>query len=106
MRSFSERTLVKACRTLVDAGYANPVILETAPRLSHDSRVALLVADKLRSEPDATLRGIAAWLSKDLREPTPRGGMQWSPEGVRRVIAQAQGLGILPDRSAARGIRE
>jgi hypothetical protein len=101
VRSFSERTLVKACRTLVDAGYANPVILETAPRLSRDTRVALLVADKLRSEPDATLRGIAAWLGKDLREPTPRGGMQWSPEGVRRVIVQARDLGILPNRSAA-----
>ncbi|AOR81065.1 recombinase family protein [Novosphingobium resinovorum] len=106
VRSFSERTLVKACRTLVDAGYADPVILETAPRLSRDSRVALLVADKLRTEPNATLRGIAAWLSKDLREPTPRGGMQWSPEGVRRIIAQAQGLGVLPNRSPAQEIGE
>lgn len=95
VRSFSERTLVKACRTLVDAGYANPAILEKAPRLSPDSRVALLVADKLKSEPDATLRGIASWLGKDLREPTPRGALNWSPEAVRRVIAQARELGLI-----------
>ena len=96
VRSFSERTLVKACRTLVDAGYADNVILEPAPRWSPDSRVALLVADKLTSDPDATLRRIAAWLSKDLREPTPRGNLNWSPEGVRRVILRARELGVIP----------
>jgi hypothetical protein len=81
VRSFSERTLVKACRTLVEAGYADRVILEAAPRLAPDSRIALLVADKLNNDPDATLRSLATWLSKDLREPTPRKGTQWSPEG-------------------------
>lgn len=40
VRSFSERTLVKACRTLVEAGYADRVILEAAPRLPPDSRIA------------------------------------------------------------------
>lgn len=95
VRTFTERTLVKACRTLVDAGYASPEILQPAPRLSPDSRVALLVADKVKTDPEATLAEIAAWLSKDLREPTPRGGMTWSPEGVRRVIARARGLGLL-----------
>jgi len=70
-------------------------LLETAPRLSPDSRVAILVADKLRSQPDATLRGIAAWLGKDLREPTPRGALNWSPEAVRRVIAQGRELGLI-----------
>ena len=95
VRSFSERTLVKACRTLVEAGYADRVILEAAPRLAPDSRIALLVADKLNNDPDATLRSLATWLSKDLREPTPRKGTQWSPEGVRRVISQARNLGLI-----------
>ncbi|WP_343222325.1 hypothetical protein [Novosphingobium profundi] len=53
------------------------------------------MADKINNNPDATLRSIANWLSKDLREPTPRGGTQWSPEGVRRVISQARNLGLI-----------
>ena len=95
-RSFTEPTLVKACKTLVKAGYARPDILERAKRMPPDSRVALLLADRLKSQPDATLRELANWLSKDLREPTPRGGMTWSPEGVRREIQRARGLGLLP----------
>lgn len=95
VRSFSERTLVKACRTLVQAGYAAAAILEAAPRLPHDTRVARLVADRLNTYPDASLRDIASWLSRDLREPTPRGGLSWSPEGVRREIARAQALNLL-----------
>lgn len=94
-RSFSERTLVKACRTLVRAGYADAAILDAAPRLPPDTRVARLVADRLRTHPDSSLRDIASWLSRDLREPTPRGGLAWAPEGVRRVIAQANALHLL-----------
>lgn len=95
VRSFTERTLVKACAKLVKAGYADPSILNPAPRLPQDTRVARLVADRLRSHPDASLRDIASWLSRDLREPTPRGGLKWSPEGVRRAVAQAQSLHLL-----------
>lgn len=94
-RSFTERTLVKACRALVKAGYADPSILERAPRLPPDTRVARLVADRLKMQPEATLRELAAWLSRDLREPTPRGGLAWAPEGVRRVIVQARALHLL-----------
>jgi len=95
VRSFSERTLVKACRSLVHAGYADPVILQAAPRLPPDSRVARLVSDRLKPQPQSSLREIAAWLSRDLREPTPRGGLAWSPEGVSRVVEQARGLNLL-----------
>lgn len=95
VRSFSERTLIKACRTLVGAGYADPVILQAAPRLPADTRTARLVADRLKMHPGASLRDIAAWLSRDLREPTPRGGLSWSAEGVRRVIEQARELRLL-----------
>ena len=95
VRSFTERTLVKACRTLVKAGYADASILDPAPRLPPDTRVARLVADRLRTHPDSSLRAIASWLSRDLREPTPRGGLAWSPEGVRRVITQARALRLI-----------
>lgn len=95
VRSFTERTLVKACRTLVEAGYADPSVLESAPRLPLDTRLARLVADRLKTHPEATLRELASWLSRDLHEPTPRGGLTWAPEGVRRVIAQAKALHLL-----------
>ena len=94
-RSFTERTLVKACRTLVRAGYADPYILEPARRLPPDTRVARLLADRVRTHPDSSLRELATWLSRDLREPTPRGGLSWSPEGVRRVLAQAKSLNLI-----------
>ncbi|MBV1692568.1 recombinase family protein [Novosphingobium sp. G106] len=96
-RSFTERTLVKACRTLVKAGYAEPGILDPAPRLPPDTRGARLVADRLRTHPGSSLRDIATWLSKDLREPTPRGGLAWSPEGVRRLVAQARALRLIDE---------
>jgi hypothetical protein len=97
VRTFSERTLVKACRALVRAGYAEPVILEPARSLPPDTRVARLVADRLTTYPDATLREIASWLTRDLREPTARGGLVWSPEGVRRVITQAKALRLIAE---------
>ncbi|NML95101.1 MULTISPECIES: recombinase family protein [Novosphingobium] len=95
VRSFSERTLVKACRNLVRASVANPAILQKSPRLPPDTRVARLVADRLNTHPDATLRDIATWLSRDLREPTPRDGLCWTPESVRRVISQARALHLV-----------
>jgi len=97
VRSFSERTLVKACRTLVRAGYADPSILDPAPRMPADTRAARLVADRLKTHPGASLRDIASWLTRDLREPTPRGGLVWSAEGVRRVIKQAGQLRLIEE---------
>ncbi|CCW17281.1 Phage DNA invertase [Sphingobium indicum BiD32] len=95
VRSFSERTLVKACRALVHAGYADRVILDKAPRLPPDTRVARLIADRIRHYPEATLRDLANWLTRDLREPTARGGLTWSAEGVRREKERARHLGLL-----------
>ena len=71
------------------------VSFRTQPELTPDTRVARLVADRLNTNPDSSLRDIAAWLSRVLREPTARGGLTWSAEGVRRVIAQAKTLGVM-----------
>jgi hypothetical protein len=106
VRSFTERTLVKACRTLIKAGYADSAILTPAPRLPPDTRVARLVADRVRTHPDSSLRAIASWLSRDLREPTQRGGLAWSAEGVRRVVAQARALRLLEDGQSLPGVSE
>ncbi len=98
VRSFSERTLVKACKELVRAGYADPTILNTSARLPPDSRVARLVADRFHTYPDSSLRDIARWLTRDVREPTARGGLNWSAEGVRRVVMHAKHIGLLPEK--------
>ena len=94
-RTFSERTLVKACKTLVAAGLAAPAILERSPRKPAEDRIARLLADRLQERPGETLRQLANWLSKGVREPTPRGGVSWAAEGVRREIARARALGII-----------
>jgi len=96
VRSFSERTLVKACKALVDEGLAPAQILETAKRPALDDRVPRLVAAQLLLQPDASLRNLANWLTKDLREPTPRGGLVWTAEGVKREIEKAKKLKLLP----------
>jgi hypothetical protein len=85
---------VKACKALVKAGYADAVILRAASRLPPDTRVARMVADRLKTYPTSSLREIATWLSRDLREPTPRGGLQWSAEGASSSGA-GEGLGLL-----------
>lgn len=94
-RTFTERTLTKACRALVAAGHADARILSRPPRQPQDDRVPRLLADRLSSYPDASLRQLAMWLSRDLREPTPRGGFNWSPEGVRREIEKARRLKLI-----------
>lgn len=94
-RTFSERTLIKACKALVGRGLADPRILERSPRDVVEGRVPRLLADRLKNHPDATLRALARWLSNDLREPTPRRGLTWSAEAVRRELAKARDLAIL-----------
>ena len=103
VRSFTVQTLVKGCKALVKTGRANPDILLRAKMPPPDRRNALLVADRIKSHPDASLRDIAAWLSKDIHEPTPRGGLKWSAEAVRRVKQQAIEMGLIEDNSSSNG---
>lgn len=95
-RTFSERTLVKACRTLVARDLAPPQILERPPRRPVDDRLPRLLADRVANFPTASLRELARWLSNDLREPTPRGGYAWAPEGVKRELQKARALRLIP----------
>lgn len=96
VRSFTEKTLVKACRSLVQAGYADPIILERTPRLPPDVTGARMVAGRLKEHPNATLKELAEWLAA-VSQTSPAGLMRWSPEAVRRVIQQARDLHMLPD---------
>lgn len=96
-RTFTERTLVKACRALVATGHADASILDRSPRLPPDDRVPRLLADRITTYPNVSLRQLATWLSHDLREPTARGGFSWSPEGVRREIEKTRKLKLITD---------
>lgn len=98
VRAFTVRTLVKGCKALVKAQRANPDILLRAKMPPADTRYARLVADRIKSHPDASLRDIAAWLSRDIREPTPRGGLTWSAEAVRRVRQRAIDIGLISQK--------
>ena len=94
-RTFSERSLVKACRAMVTNGLTSPDILNRTPARPGEDRIARLVASRLVQEPDLSLRALARWLTNDLREPTPRGGYEWSAEGVRREVEKAKKLKII-----------
>lgn len=95
VRSFTVQTLVKGCKALVKARLANPDILLRAKMTPADTRNVRLVADRIKSHPDASLRDIATWLSRDIREPTPRGGLTWSAEAVRRLKQKAIEMGLI-----------
>jgi DNA invertase Pin-like site-specific DNA recombinase len=94
-RTFTERTLVKACHALVGRGLASRHVLGRSPTKPINDRVARLLADRVRAQPGEPLRRLAIWLSEDLREPTPRGGYHWSPEGVRRELEKAKRMKLI-----------
>jgi len=88
VRSFSERTLVKACRSLVHAGYADPVILQAAPRLPPDNRKTQLLC----APPDHPERGGswarcgALWLRQSWRGPTQNGPLAGDSQSARGPV--------------------
>jgi DNA invertase Pin-like site-specific DNA recombinase len=99
VRSFTVRTLVKGCKALVKDGRANPDILLRSKTPPADIRNVRLVADRIKSYPDASLRDIATWLSRGIRQPTPRGGLTWSAEAVRRLKQKAIEMGLIDNSS-------
>jgi DNA invertase Pin-like site-specific DNA recombinase len=98
VRSFTTRSLVKACRGLVQAGYADPVILEPTPRVAPNDDNMWTVAARLKEHPNTTLEELATYLGRDLNRRTSTGLDRWSPEAVRRLIKRAQERGLLPSK--------
>lgn len=98
VRSFTEQTLIKACRSLVQAGYADPAILDRTSRARPNDDNAYTVAARLKEHPDATLQELATYLGRDLNRRTPTGLDKWSPEAIRRLIRRAVELGLLPSK--------
>jgi len=94
--------LVRAVKTFVREGLAEPALLERAPVRNRDDHPLLLVAGIVGADPEITLQGICDRL-EELREPTPRGRRKWAPSSVRMLIGRARAKGLLPAAEAAPG---
>lgn len=93
--------LRRAVKWLVAEHMADPSLLKKSPPRLPEDRLMTLVAGIHSSNPDLTLREIAAQLER-LHERTPRGGTKWSPSSVKNLIDRARRSGLIePDTATA-----
>ncbi|MBA8908010.1 recombinase family protein [Aminobacter ciceronei] len=90
--------LRRAVKWLVAEHLADPGLLKKSPPRLPEDRLMTLVAGIHASNPDLTLREIAAQLER-LHERTPRGGSKWSPSSVKNLIDRARRSGLIADAS-------
>lgn len=86
--------LRRAVKWLVGEHLADPVLLKKSPPRLPEDRLMTLVAGIHSSNPNLTLREIAAQLER-LHERTPRGGTKWSPSSVKNLLDRARSSGLL-----------
>jgi len=86
--------LRRAVKWLVAEHMADPSLLKKSPPRLPEDRLMTLVAGIHSSNPDLTLREIAAQLDR-LHERTPRGGTKWSPSSVKNLIDRARRSGLI-----------
>lgn len=84
--AFTERRLSRTCAVLAAEGLANPAIMAHSSAIPVRKRAARLIALRQTLTPDIEDREVARWLSEDLREPTPHGGVRWSEAMVRKIM--------------------
>ncbi len=88
--------LRRAVKWLVRERLADPKLLDRAsPQLPED-RLMTLVAGISQSNPDLSLRDIAAQLER-LHERTPRGSAKWSASSVKNLLDRARRLGLVAE---------
>jgi hypothetical protein len=88
--------LRRAVKWLVRERLADPKLLDRAsPQLPED-RLMTLVAGISQSNPDLSLRDIAAQLER-LYERTPRGSAKWSASSVKNLLDRARRLGLVTE---------
>ncbi|WP_457578129.1 recombinase family protein [Ensifer adhaerens] len=90
--------LRRAVKWMVAERMADPALLRKSPPRLPEDRLMTLVAGIHSSNPDLTLREIAAQLER-LHERTPRGGSKWSPSSVKNLIDRALRMGLLAGAS-------
>jgi len=91
--------LRRAVKWLVAEHLADAGLLRKSPPRLPEERLMTLVAGMYASNPDLTLREIAAQLER-LHERTPRGGSKWSPSSVKNLIDRARRTGLIADAAA------
>ena len=86
--------LRRAVKWMVAERIADAALLRKSPPRLPEDRLMTLVAGIHSSNPDLTLREIAAQLER-LHERTPRGGSKWSPSSVKNLIDRARRSGLI-----------
>lgn len=97
--NWTAERLRRAVKWMVAEHMADATLLKKSPPRLPEDRLMTLVAGIHASNPQLTLREIAAQLER-LHERTPRGGTKWSPSSVKNLIDRAERSGLL-DRQAA-----
>lgn len=92
--NWTPERLRRAVKWMVAERMADAALLRKSPPRLPEDRLMTLVAGIHSSNPDLTLREIAAQLER-LHERTPRGGSKWSPSSVKNLIDRARRLGLI-----------
>ncbi len=92
-QSWTVDRLCRSVRKLAAEKMADPELLERSPPQPQDDRLMTLVAAIAATDPDLSLRDIAAKLER-MRERTPRGGVTWNASSVKQQLDKAKKLGL------------
>lgn len=84
---------------MVGEHLADPTLLKKSPTRLPEDRLMTLVAGIHSSNPELTLREIAAQLER-LHERTPRGGSKWSPSSVKNLLDRARRSHLVSNEAA------
>ncbi|MDN5925555.1 MAG: recombinase family protein [Hyphomicrobiales bacterium] len=95
--NWTPERLRRAVKWLVSEHLADPALLKKSPPRLPEDRLMTLVAGIHASNPDLTLREIAAQLER-LHERTPHGGSKWSPSSVKNLLDRARRSKILNEQ--------
>jgi len=90
---WTDQSLRRAVKRLVQEKMADPALLRKAGRRPPEDRIMTLIAGIAISNPALSLRDIASQVEK-MRERTPRGGLQWKASSVQFQLERARRLGL------------
>lgn len=97
--AWTPERLRRAVKWLVAEHLADPGLLKKSPPRLPEDRLMTLLAGIHASNPELTLREIAAQLER-LHERTPRGGSKWSPSSVKNLLDRARRTHLLDTGTA------
>lgn len=98
--SWTTERLRRAVKWLVKEHLADAILLKKSPPRHPEDRLMTLIAGIFGSNPELSLRDIAAQLER-LHERTPRGSAKWSASSVKNLLDRARAVGLVETRSPA-----